>query len=74
MTAIFTSIPPLPKESFQILRQLRPAGIAWIHGDEDTHRGDQVHFLTHEVKAFLLVPNGILDAFHLETQRTPDAD
>lgn len=63
----------LPEKSFEILRQLRPAGVAWIHGDKDTHRRDQVHILTHEVKAFLLVPNSILDALHLETPRTPDA-
>lgn len=62
---IFMDIPHLPKESFQILRQLRPAGVAWIHRDEDAHRRNQVHFLTHEVKAFLLIPNGILDTFDL---------
>lgn len=66
-------ISDLPKESFQILRQLRPAGVAWIHRDKDPHRRHQVHFLTHKVKAFLLVPNGILDTFHLIIQKTPVA-
>lgn len=60
----------LPEESFKVLRKLSPAGVAWIHCDEDTDRGTKTHILTHEVKPLLLIPYGILNAFHLNTKYT----
>lgn len=54
-----------PEESLEVLRQLGPAGVSGVHGDEDAHRRDQLHILAHEVKPRLLVSNGILNTFDL---------
>lgn len=59
-----------PEKSFEILRKLSSPSVAWVHGDEDSHRGTQVHFFSHEVKPQLLVSDGVLDALHLQNKRT----
>ena len=55
----------LPEQRLEILGQFCPAGVAWVHGDEDAHTGDHLDHLAHEVEYFLLVADGILYCFHL---------
>lgn len=40
-----------PEESLQVLGKLRPACIAWVHGDEDPYRGLQGDALIQEQEA-----------------------
>ncbi len=56
----------LPEECFEVLRQFSPTSITWIHGDEDTNRGDHLDLFTKEVESLFLVSDGILDALNLK--------
>lgn len=54
-----------PEQSLEVLRQLRAARVAWVHGDEDSHRRIQADLLPKEVEPLLLISNCILNAFYL---------
>ena len=62
----------LPEESFQVLRQLRPAGVTRVHGDEDSHAMLELDVLPEEVEDRLLVANGVLDTFDLHGHHGQD--
>ena len=58
------------KLHLEILWQLSPAGVAGVHGDKVPHGGVHGDLLPHEVEDLLLLPDGVLDALHLETEST----
>ena len=51
---------------FQVLWKLCPTGIAWVHRYEVTNGRVHWNVNIHELKPFLLLPDGILNALHLE--------
>ena len=55
----------LPEQSFQIFRQLRPAGISWIHGYKKPNCRHQRNFLSLEDEALFLVFDSVLNRFDL---------
>lgn len=59
-----------PEQSLEVFRELGPAGVAWVHGDEDADGGAETHLLPHEVKPLFLISNGVLDALDLQMQKT----
>lgn len=59
-----------PEQSLEILRQLRAAGVARVHGDEDPHGGIQADLLPEEAEPLLLVSDRVLDAFYLGNEST----
>lgn len=50
----------LPKEYFEVLWQLSATCIAGVHCDEDANCGCEPYVLSHKVKCFFLIANGIL--------------
>lgn len=58
-----------PEQSLEVLGKLRPASVARVHRDEDANGWTKAHILSHEVKPLLLISDGVLDAFDLNTQR-----
>lgn len=62
-------LPALPEQSLEVLGKLRPASVARVHRDEDANGWAKTHILSHEVKPLLLISDGVLDAFDLNTQR-----
>ncbi len=60
----------LPEQSFEVFGELRPAGVAWIHCDEDANRRAKIHFLSHKVKSLLFISDGVLYAFDLHKPST----
>ena len=45
-----------PEEGLQVLRQFRPASIAWIHCDEETNSRRQLDLTSFKPETLLLVP------------------
>ena len=54
------------EEHLEVLWQLRPAGIARVHGDEVANCGAHGNDLSHEVKCWSLLLDPVLDALHLD--------
>ena len=54
-----------PKQSFEVLWQLRSSGIARVHCDEDTDSWNHADLLALEVKPGLFVSDGILHTLDL---------
>lgn len=59
----------VPEKSFEVLRELSSTSVARVHGDENTHCGDQLDGLTQEVENGLFVIDSILDTLHLQTNK-----
>ena len=66
-TCTFLSPLPLPEQSLEVLRQFRSPGIPRVHGDEQTHTGQQFDLTALKQKPLLLGLDGILDALHLHS-------
>lgn len=62
-----------PEQSLEVFWQLRAAGVAWVHGDEDAHRRVQANLLSKEVEPLLLISNCILNAFYLVNKSSENA-
>ena len=56
-----------PEKSLEILRQLGPTRVTWVHGDEDAHCLDEADLLSLEDEARQLVSDSILDGLHLDS-------
>ena len=54
-----------PEEGFEVLWQLSAAGIARVHGDEDTDGWLQGDVLALKREAFFTGFDGVLNSFHL---------
>ena len=54
-----------PEQRFEVLWQLSPPSITGVHSNEDAHGGFQRDLFTHEVEAFLLLLDGVLDGLDL---------
>jgi hypothetical protein len=53
------------EEDFEVVREVRPACVAWVHGDVDAASGDQRNDITFEVEDCLLVFDGSLNGEYL---------
>ncbi len=55
-----------PEQGLEVFWQLSSSSIAWVHGDEQAHRGREANLKTFKNKSFLLVMNCILNTLDLQ--------